>query len=160
MLEKRFWARLRVLLQDSLHMVRVTERLQEGVPDVLWQDRSSAACGWIELKSGSWIRMDQAAFLSSWVRHNGLASLVVWHEKKTHLYYARKEVGWSKAIVAGTLEPDIVWSGLPPAHAFTIALLQQRELLQRGKLCLAGQRYSSHIECPTEVFRETRLMNP
>lgn len=103
--EQVMWAKLK---EAGLFGERITDRLAEGVPDVIALNSQGHAV-WIELKAPksltgqTGLRTDQAVWLWRWVKHGGLAVVLVARPNDTwELHAPTYDMGWARKAVDGT----------------------------------------------------------
>lgn len=113
MSEKQMWEYLRPKLAPLLKVERITERLNEGVSDVVYA-RSKTEMGWVELKVTSkprgripWKSPAQPLFLTSWAARGVRAGVLVRVEEDNSFWYWRADgtIEWNRII-----QTDIVWA--------------------------------------------------
>lgn len=75
MREANAWDTVKTQWSKTWHLVRITDKLQGGIPDILWLARDGRS-GFVELKADDWVRPDQALFLWRWVKAGGRAGIL------------------------------------------------------------------------------------
>lgn len=108
--ERDVWDRLKAL---GLFGERITDRLQEGVPDVMCLNSKGHAI-WMELKAPknrtgqTGLRTDQAVWLWRWAKHGGLAIVVVTRPGGSwEVYHPEPDMGWPRRAVEGSAFCDL-----------------------------------------------------
>jgi hypothetical protein len=100
--------RRKVVEPRHVHLVRITEKLNEGVPDITFCLPSGAA-GWMELKAEDryrkgmkipWKSPAQPLFLYTWAQRGGAAGCLMRINSTDEWYWwrARGSVEWNRMI--------------------------------------------------------------